>query len=242
MPRQLTQKQLARLVSGGRAPSKTHKYRAKPVTIDGTRFASRAEGRYYQQLKIMHKGGLIKDFIIQPVYTLHAGIKYIGDFDIIHNNGDIETVDVKGVETGVFRIKRRLFRQDYGRDITIIKVNKNHEGVFTFDKKEREDMEPQQVDEMQAVKTKASMGVDLQQLIGRYIRLVQRGKSSGMVGKCLKCGNDTLYVFNPRTHKTPAYYSCASCQANGMAVDFLTDFQSMPLEEAIAQCTREKRS
>ena len=66
------------------------KYKNKKVVIDGIEFDSKKESRYYQQLKLMERQGLIKDirlqvkFELQPKYkkngkTIRA-INYIADF------------------------------------------------------------------------------------------------------------------------------------------------------------------
>lgn len=39
-----------------------HKYKAIPVEIEGIRFASKKEGRYFQQLRIREKSGEIVFF------------------------------------------------------------------------------------------------------------------------------------------------------------------------------------
>lgn len=48
------------------------KYGAKPVEIDGIRFASQKEGRRYQELKLLVKAGHIKQLELQPVFRLWA--------------------------------------------------------------------------------------------------------------------------------------------------------------------------
>jgi hypothetical protein len=89
------------------------------TTIDGIKFQSRFEARYYQELKIRKAAGEINDFSLQPKFLLqpqftHEGevinpITYVGDFLITHNDGSIEVVDTKGKETDVFKIKKKMF-------------------------------------------------------------------------------------------------------------------------------------
>ena len=47
---------------------KPTKYGNIKVTIDGHSFDSKVEARYYGQLKIMQKGGLILGFDLQPKF------------------------------------------------------------------------------------------------------------------------------------------------------------------------------
>lgn len=107
------------------------KYGARKVMIDNISFDSKAEAQYYRQLKLRKAAKDIKDFELQPAFVLvepfrkngksYRGIKYIADFRITHLDGSIEIVDVKGVRTDVYKIKRTLFEQKYP-DLTITEV------------------------------------------------------------------------------------------------------------------------
>lgn len=90
-----------------------HKYNAKKTTIDGITFDSKAEAQRYAELKLLQSAGEIKSFELQPVFQLHAGIKYKADFRVINNDGSEVIEDVKGLETPVFKLKLRLFKADY---------------------------------------------------------------------------------------------------------------------------------
>lgn len=87
------------------------KYHAKPVTIDGIRFASTLEGRRYQDLKLMERGGLITHLDCQVKYPLKVGKfgavvgYYIADF-VYRDLGGSEIIeDAKGVLTPLCRWK-----------------------------------------------------------------------------------------------------------------------------------------
>lgn len=92
------------------------KYRAKPVVIDGVRFASQAEARRYGQLKLLEKAGQISGLELQPKFPVVVnGMKvctYIGDFAYFDGKGRI-VEDVKGVQTPMFRLKRKLVEATY---------------------------------------------------------------------------------------------------------------------------------
>lgn len=92
---------------------KQSKYKNKKVKIDGITFASQIEAQRYIELKLLKQAGIIKDFELQPVFKLHAGIKYIADFKVIYPDGRVEFEDVKGVETPVFKLKMKLLKTDY---------------------------------------------------------------------------------------------------------------------------------
>lgn len=103
------------------------KYRNVRTEVDGITFASKAEARRYQELKLLERAGKISGLKLQPRYPLNAedGTKiatYVADFEYLSEfNGRTYTEDVKGVETPAFRLKSKLFEAQYGRKIVLIK-------------------------------------------------------------------------------------------------------------------------
>ena len=89
------------------------KYRAIATTIDGIRFASKSEAKRYGQLKLLQLAGEIRWFTCQVPFHLGAGVRYVSDFLIVYADGRVEVEDVKGVETAMFKVKRRLFEAAY---------------------------------------------------------------------------------------------------------------------------------
>jgi len=102
------------------------KYRNVPTVIDGHRFASKAEAARYNELKLLQTSGQVRWFIRQPRFDLGNDIVYVADFLVVWNADEttfsdtqVTVEDVKGVETDVFRLKRKLFESRYGH-LTII--------------------------------------------------------------------------------------------------------------------------
>ena len=99
------------------------KYNNQKTVVDGIKFDSKKEAEYYCQLKLLKQAGEIRDIGLQQKYTLQPGfekngikyqpITYIADFVITNNDGTTEVVDIKGVETQVFKIKKKLFEYMY---------------------------------------------------------------------------------------------------------------------------------
>ncbi len=116
---------------------KPNKYGAIPTTVDGIRFASKREARHYSELKLRERAGEIRELELQPIYLLtiwHHPIsedhplkcttvgKYIADFrywDVARNQRVVE--DVKGMETQLFKLKKKLVEALYGMEIEIVK-------------------------------------------------------------------------------------------------------------------------
>lgn len=103
---------------------RAHKYNAQPVTVDGHRFDSKAEMRRYLALRLLVADGQIDALELQPRFVLLEGftdntgkrqrpIVYVADFAYTDGNGRRVVEDVKGVETAVFRMKKKLFLARY---------------------------------------------------------------------------------------------------------------------------------
>lgn len=95
-----------------------NKYHAKKTVIDGITFDSRKEANYYCELKMLRMAGEVTEielqvpFELQPKYTYGGkavrAIKYIADFRVTYKDGHVEVVDVKGVRTEAYKLKKRL--------------------------------------------------------------------------------------------------------------------------------------
>ena len=103
--------------------NKKSKYNNRKTVVDGITFDSKKEADYYCALKLLKQSGEIRDFGLQPKYELQPAfekngkkyrpITYVADFVIVNNDGTTEVVDVKGVETQVFKIKKKMFEYQY---------------------------------------------------------------------------------------------------------------------------------
>ena len=126
--------------------SKTNKYNAKKVSVDGIEFDSKKEARRYQELLLLQKAGEIYMLERQKVYELlpaqrepdtvgkrggvikgkllERAVEYVADFVYTDKNGKTVVEDVKGFRDGgayaVFVLKRKLMLYRYG--IKIIEV------------------------------------------------------------------------------------------------------------------------
>lgn len=99
--------------------SSRSKYGAIRTTIDDVTFASKAEARRYGELKLLQQAGKIKNLELQPRYPLTVNGVRIGVYVADYRYFDVEkkqvvTEDCKGVETPLFKWKRRHLEQEYG--------------------------------------------------------------------------------------------------------------------------------
>lgn len=105
---------------------KPSKYRNQKVAIDGITFDSKKEGEKYRQLKQLEQAKKISHLTLQPVFELAPAVtingkkkqalRYIADFEFIENGKHV-VMDVKGMLTDVYKIKRHLMKHIWGIDI-----------------------------------------------------------------------------------------------------------------------------
>lgn len=110
-----------RLGAGGNAKPK---YGNKKTELDGIVFDSKREAARYQQLKLLERGGLIRDLKIQVPYRLEVNglliCKYIADFTYEERHPTLAagwlpvTEDSKGFPNDRWPMKRKLMRACHG--------------------------------------------------------------------------------------------------------------------------------
>lgn len=95
------------------------KYKSEKITVDGIKFDSKDEAKYYLYLKDLKAKGKILNFELQPKFILIPKFKYKDkteraatyalDFLIYHLDGSEEYIDVKSLGTatqqGEFKFK-----------------------------------------------------------------------------------------------------------------------------------------
>lgn len=99
------------------------KYNSKKVTVNGIVFDSKMEAEYYLHLVDLRVKGIVEVIELQPKFLLQEAftkrgirfrkIEYWADFKVTYSDGHIEIVDVKGVETEIFKIKKKLFEYKF---------------------------------------------------------------------------------------------------------------------------------
>jgi len=92
------------------------KYRNVRTEVDGIKFASRAEAKRYQELKILERAGEITRLDLQPRFDCWVNgnkvCTYVSDFRYFTDVGQI-IEDVKGMKTPVYKLKKKLVEACY---------------------------------------------------------------------------------------------------------------------------------
>jgi hypothetical protein len=117
----------ARKIGVGGKPKAKRKYRNEPVVVDGRRYDSKREAVVCENLILLEKAGKIGGLEFQVRFPL-LGPKgevictYVADaayFD--HEQGRFRVIDVKGVETDVFKLKRKMMLALKGIAVEVVR-------------------------------------------------------------------------------------------------------------------------
>jgi len=126
------------LLAQGKKPEKASKMRNIPDTRGNIKFQSRKEARRYDELMLLLKAGDIKDLklqqdcTLQEAYTTPEGkrvraIRYVADFTYYRRTAPdtygyehwvYVVEDAKGRRLETYKIKKKMFREKMGFDIT----------------------------------------------------------------------------------------------------------------------------
>lgn len=95
-----------------------HKFNAQPTELDGIKFSSKKESRYYLDLVLARRSGELLFFLRQAPFHLPGGVRYVVDFVEFWKNGDVRFVDVKGHKTSEYVAKKKIVEALYPVQIT----------------------------------------------------------------------------------------------------------------------------
>lgn len=102
-----------------------NKYHAKSIVYNGIQYHSKKEAAYAAELDLRLKAGDIKQWFRQKKISLDVNgyhiCNYYVDFEVWHKDGTIELVEIKGFETEVWRLKRKLLEATTLKDNSEIK-------------------------------------------------------------------------------------------------------------------------
>jgi hypothetical protein len=132
------------LTEGGTVLDEDHLKELKQagIVLDGIHFDSMMECDFYvERLLPKVQSGEI-EVILQPRYLLLPAfekrgkkwqkMEYIADFEVRHKSGRVDVIDIKGLETDDFKIKRKLFEYTFPEhELLIIKRVKKFGGWVT---------------------------------------------------------------------------------------------------------------
>lgn len=98
-----------------------HKFKAIRCESDSIKFGSKLERAYYHRLKRLQESGEVLFFLRQTAFHLSGNTKYVVDFSVFYADGTVSFVDVKGMSTPMFILKKKQVEDLYPIDLEIVK-------------------------------------------------------------------------------------------------------------------------
>ncbi len=98
-----------------------HKYSAIRTEVDGIKFPSKLEAKYYNHLKLLIGCDEVIFFLRQVPFHLPGGVTYRVDYQVFYTDGTVAFIDVKGLETKAFIDKKKMVEALYPVTIEVIK-------------------------------------------------------------------------------------------------------------------------
>lgn len=89
------------------------KYHSTKTVVDGIKFDSKKEADYFGNLKMLQQAGVVVGIARQPRFPIGAGHEYVADFIVFLPDGTCEVVEVKGMETDTYLLKKSYFEEKY---------------------------------------------------------------------------------------------------------------------------------
>ena len=104
------------------------KYGAQRTQIDGITFDSKAEAARYADLRLLSRAGEISDLTLQPEFPFEVNgqrvFTYQADFSY-RQDGALVIEDVKGFDTRMSKLKRKIIEADRGISIRCVDAHGN---------------------------------------------------------------------------------------------------------------------
>lgn len=95
-----------------------HKFYNIPTAVGNAKFSSKKEARRYSELLVAQKSGELIFFLRQVPFHLQSGVRYVVDFVEFWKNGEVLFVDVKGMKTPMYKVKKKLVESEFPITIT----------------------------------------------------------------------------------------------------------------------------
>lgn len=97
-----------------------HKFNAVKAIRDGITFHSKKEAKYYDELVLLKASGEVLFFLRQVPFHLPGSVKYLCDFQVFWKDGNVSFVDVKGMKTATYIMKKKMVEALYPIKLTEI--------------------------------------------------------------------------------------------------------------------------
>jgi hypothetical protein len=97
-----------------------HKFNAVRTKRGDRSYDSKAEAAYADMLSVRKLAGTVLFWLEHVPIALPGGVKYVVDFVVFDTDGAVHFVDVKGVVTPMFTLKKKQVEALYPFEIEVV--------------------------------------------------------------------------------------------------------------------------
>ena len=97
-----------------------HKFHARPTEFEGHRYASKKEAQYAQELGLRKRAGEVLFWLEQVLFRLPGSTIHRVDFMEFWTDGTVHFVEVKGFDTPMGKMKRKMVEAEYPIEIEVV--------------------------------------------------------------------------------------------------------------------------
>lgn len=90
-----------------------HKFNNVPTQIGTAKFSSKKEARYWGGLLLAQKSGELLFALRQVPFHHSSGVRYVVDFVEFWRDGSVRFVDVKGLKTQMYKVKKKMVETEF---------------------------------------------------------------------------------------------------------------------------------
>ena len=92
---------------------RAHKFNAKRTEVDGISFPSKLQADVYCSLLLLQRAGVVRYFLREVPLHLPGGVTNRVDFQVFYADGRVRYLDAKGMETAMYRTKKKIVEATY---------------------------------------------------------------------------------------------------------------------------------
>lgn len=95
-----------------------HKFRNIPTAVGNAKFSSKKEAKHWEELLLARSSGALLFALRQVPFHHSSGVRYVVDFVEFWKDGDVKFVDVKGLKTPMYKVKKKMIEAEFPITIT----------------------------------------------------------------------------------------------------------------------------
>lgn len=95
-----------------------HKFHNIPTEVGNARFSSKKEAKHWEELGLAKKSGALLFVLRQVPFHHSSGVRYVVDFVEFWASGEVRFIDVKGVKTPMYKVKKKMIEAEFPITIT----------------------------------------------------------------------------------------------------------------------------